>query len=176
VPADNKGITGLLTLLGAKAKYGIRTRRRDDAVASSLVSDCAFCEIVAGRRPADVVLDEPEVLAFLDQRPVFPGHTLLVPRLHVEGLDDLPPEVVAPLFDAARRLSRAVRAAVEADGSFVAVNNHISQSVPHLHVHILPRRRRDGLRGFFWPRFGYEDEVHRTRTAAAIRSALRAAR
>ena len=139
------------------------------------MSACTFCEIAAGRREADLVLDEPEALAFLDRRPVFPGHTLLVPRRHVDSLDDLPPELVAPLFDAARRLSRAVRVDVEADGSFVAVNNRISQSVPHLHVHILPRRRRDGLRGFFWPRLGYEDEVHRLRTAEAIRAALPAA-
>lgn len=133
---------------------------------------CTFCEITAGRLAADVVLDEPEALAFLDRHPVFPGHTLLVPRVHVESLDDLPPALVGPLFDAARRLSRAVRVAVEADGSFVAVNNHISQSVLHLHIHVLPRRRRDGLRGFFWPRLGYEDEVHRLHTAEAIRAAL----
>jgi len=139
------------------------------------VTPCSFCEIVAGRLAADVLLDEPEALAFLDRHPVFPGHTLLVPRRHVDSLDDLPADLVAPLFDAARRLSRAVRVAVEADGSFVAVNNHISQSVPHLHVHILPRRRRDGLRGFFWPRLGYEDEVHRLHTAEAIKAALRAA-
>ncbi len=138
--------------------------------------ECPFCEIVSGERRADIVLDEPEAVGFLDLRPVFPGHVLLVPRRHVEALDDLPPELVAPLFDAACRLSRAVRAAVEADGSFVAVNNHISQSVPHLHVHILPRRRHDGLRGFFWPRLGYEDEVHRLRTAEAITAALAAAR
>jgi len=139
------------------------------------VTPCNFCEIVAGRLAADVVLEEPEALAFLDRHPVFPGHTLLVPRRHVDSLDDLPADLVAPLFDAARRLSRAVRVAVEADGSFVAVNNHISQSVPHLHVHILPRRRRDGLRGFFWPRLGYEDEVHRLHTAEAIKAALRSA-
>jgi len=139
------------------------------------VTPCNFCEILAGRLQADVVLSEPEALAFLDRHPVFPGHTLLVPRRHVDSLDDLPADLVAPLFDAARRLSRAVRVAVEADGSFVAVNNHISQSVPHLHVHILPRRRHDGLRGFFWPRLGYEDEVHRLHTAEAIKAALRAA-
>jgi histidine triad (HIT) family protein len=140
------------------------------------VTECTFCEIVSGRHPADIVLDEPEAVAFLDLRPVFPGHVLLVPRRHVEALDDLPPDLVAPLFDAARRLSRAVRLAVEADGSFVGVNNYISQSVPHLHVHLLPRRRRDGLRGFFWPRLGYEDEVHRLRTAQAIRAALASGR
>ena len=139
------------------------------------MASCAFCGIVAGRLPADVVLDEPAALAFLDRRPVFPGHTLLVPRSHIGSLDDLPVDLVGPLFDAARRLSRAVQVAVEADGSFVAVNNHISQSVPHLHIHILPRRRRDGLRGFFWPRLGYEDEVHRLRPAEAIKAALRSA-
>ena len=146
-----------------------------NALASCPVTSCAFCEIIAGRLPADVILDEPEALAFLDRRPVFPGHTLLVPRSHIGSLDDLPVDLVGPLFDAARRLSRAVQVAVEADGSFVAVNNHISQSVPHLHVHILPRRRRDGLRGFFWPRLGYEDEVHRLRTAEAIKAALHSA-
>ncbi len=140
------------------------------------MTECTFCEIVSGERPADIVLDEPEAVAFLDLRPVFPGHVLLVPRRHVEALDDLPPELVAPLFDAARRLSRAVRVAVEADGSFVGVNNYISQSVPHLHVHLLPRRRRDGLHGFFWPRLGYEDEVHRLRTAEAIKAALASGR
>jgi histidine triad (HIT) family protein len=139
------------------------------------VDACTFCEIISGERRADVVLAEADAVAFLDLRPVFPGHTLLVPRRHVETLDDLPPELVAPLFDAARRLSRAVREAVEAEGSFVGVNNRISQSVPHLHVHILPRRRRDGLRGFFWPRLGYEDELHRARTAQAIKGALTAA-
>ena len=139
------------------------------------MTECPFCEIISGERRADIVLDEPEAVAFLDLRPVFPGHVLLVPRRHVEALDDLPAELVAPLFDAARRLSRAVRVAVDADGSFVAVNNRISQSVPHLHVHILPRRRRDGLRGFFWPRLGYEDEVHRLRTAEAIKAALHSA-
>ena len=140
------------------------------------MTECTFCEIVSGRHPADIVLDEPEAVAFLDLRPVFPGHVLLVPRRHVEALDDLPPELVTPLFDAARRLSRAVRVAVDADGSFVGVNNYISQSVPHLHVHLLPRRRRDGLRGFFWPRLGYEDEVHRLRTAEAIKAALASGR
>jgi histidine triad (HIT) family protein len=140
------------------------------------VAECTFCEIIAGSRPADIVLDEPEAVAFLDQRPVFPGHVLLVPRRHVEALDVLAPELVTPLFDAARRLSRAVQVAVEADGSFVGVNNYISQSVPHLHVHILPRRRRDGLRGFFWPRLGYEDEVHRRHTAQAITAALASSR
>lgn len=139
------------------------------------VTACTFCDIIAGRIEADVVLDEPEAVGFLDRRPVFPGHTLLVPRRHIQTLDELPTELVGPLFDAARRLSLAVRLAVEADGSFVAVNNRISQSVPHLHVHVLPRRRRDGLRGFFWPRLNYEDEVHRLRTAQEIRRVLQSA-
>lgn len=136
--------------------------------------DCAFCRIVAAPGTAEVVLDEPSVLAFLDHRPLFPGHCLLVPREHVETLPDLPARLVEPLFAAARRLSAAVPEALGADGSFVAINNRVSQSVPHLHVHVVPRRRKDGLRGFFWPRQGYRDDAHRAEVAASIRSALEA--
>jgi len=136
------------------------------------MDDCLFCAIITGAHPADIVLDEDEVLAFLDRRPLFPGHTLAVPRRHVETLDDLPDDLVAPLFTTVRRLSRAVRRATQAEGTFVAMNNTVSQSVSHLHVHIVPRRRHDGLRGFFWPRHGYEDELDRVRTAQAIREAL----
>ncbi len=133
---------------------------------------CRFCEIIAGRIAADIVLEDDHTIAFLDMRPLFPGHTLLVPRRHIETLDDLPDDLLQPLFTSARRLSIAVRTAVDAHGTFVAINNKVSQSVPHVHVHIVPRRRRDGLRGFFWPRHSYDDEVHRIRTAAAIRRAL----
>ncbi len=116
---------------------------------------CAFCAIVAGDSPAHVVAADDATLAFLDVRPVFPGHVLLVPREHHHTLADLPPALVAPLFGAAQRLARAVEVAMEAHGTFVAMNNGVSQSVPHLHVHIVPRRRKDGLRGFFWPRQRY---------------------
>jgi histidine triad (HIT) family protein len=117
---------------------------------------CPFCAIVAGEAPAHVVLDDDVALAFLDVRPVFPGHVLLVPKAHHETLADLPPDLVEPLFSRAQRLSVAVPAALGAVGTFVAMNNKVSQSVPHLHVHVVPRRPKDGLRGFFWPRTKYE--------------------
>ena len=136
-----------------------------------MVEGCAFCAIVAGDSPAHVVASDDATLAFLDVRPVFPGHVLLVPREHHETLGDLPSALVGPLFDAAQRLARAVEAAMEAHGTFVAMNNGVSQSVPHLHVHIVPRRRKDGLRGFFWPRQRYPDEAAMEAVAARIRAA-----
>ena len=135
-------------------------------------ADCVFCRIVAGEVPAHVVLEDEPTVAFLDARPVFPGHSLLVPRAHHETLGDLPPELVGPVFSAAQRLAAAVERAMEADGSFVAVNNRVSQSVAHLHVHVVPRRRKDGLRGFFWPRQKYEDDDEMAAVAARIRAAL----
>ena len=134
---------------------------------------CTFCRIVAGELPAHVVLDDAECVAFLDARPVFPGHVLLVPRAHHETLPDLPASLIEPLFAHARRLAAAVPEAMGAAGTFVAMNNTVSQSVPHLHVHVVPRRPKDGLRGFFWPRVRYEGgEAEMTTTAAAIRAAL----
>ena len=121
-------------------------------MASPTEDRCVFCAIVAGATPAHIVAGDDDTLAFLDVRPVFPGHVLLVPRDHYDTLGDLPPALVAPLFAAAQRLALAVQAGMEADGTFVAINNTVSQSVPHLHVHVVPRRRKDGLRGFFWPR------------------------
>jgi histidine triad (HIT) family protein len=116
---------------------------------------CVFCAIVAGEEPAEVVFDDTAALAFLDRRPVFPGHVLIVPRDHVQTLADLPVDQVAPLFQRVQLITAAVESALAADGSFVAMNNRVSQSVPHLHVHVVPRRRGDGLRGFFWPRRKY---------------------
>lgn len=133
---------------------------------------CAFCEIVAGRAPAAVVLDDGDALAFLDVRPVFPGHTLLVPRAHHETLADLAPEAVASLFVTAQRLARAVEVGMEAHGAFVALNDKVSQSVPHVHVHVVPRRFKDGLRGFFWPRARYAGDADMERVAERIRAAL----
>jgi histidine triad (HIT) family protein len=132
---------------------------------------CPFCEIVAGRQPAHVVLDDDVTLAFLDARPLFAGHTLLVPREHIETLGELPAAAVGPYFERAQRLARAMEAALGAAGSFVAINNRVSQSVPHLHTHVVPRNRQDGLRGFFWPRTRYGSESE----AAAVASRLRAA-
>jgi histidine triad (HIT) family protein len=136
--------------------------------------DCLFCAIVAGDRPAHHVLDGEHVVGFLDSRPVFKGHVLLVPRRHVETLGDLPEELVAPLFTTVQRVSRAVVAAYDAHGSFVAANNVVSQSVPHLHVHVVPRRRKDGLRGFFWPRTKYADDAEAATYAKRLRAALEA--
>jgi len=133
---------------------------------------CLFCAIVAGRSPAFVVLDEPEVVAFLDVRPLFPGHTLLVPRRHVEVLTDLPADLLGPYFAAAQRLAGAMESVLGAAGSFVAINNKVSQSVPHLHTHVVPRRPKDGLRGFFWPRTRYADEAEAGAMAARLRDGL----
>ncbi len=133
---------------------------------------CLFCQVIAGEAPAHRVLDEPGAVAFLDVRPLFPGHCLLVPRDHHETLGDLPEALVADLFTTARRLALAVQAAMDAEGSFVAINNKVSQSVPHLHVHVVPRRRKDGLRGFFWPRTRYADDTEAQEVADRVRAAL----
>jgi histidine triad (HIT) family protein len=135
-------------------------------------TSCAFCEIVAGRAQAWKVLEDDGFVAFLDTRPVFEGHCLLVPRSHHETLAGLPEALVGPLFLTARRLSSAVEAAMDAHGTFVALNNKVSQSVPHLHVHVVPRRFKDGLRGFFWPRVRYDSDDAARQVATRIRSAL----
>jgi histidine triad (HIT) family protein len=141
-------------------------RARDGA------ADCLFCRIVSGEVDADVVFEDEVSLAFLDHRPLFPGHSLLVPREHHVTLADLPPALVEPLFSNAQLLSRAIPEAMESQGSFVAINNVVSQSVPHFHVHVVPRNRKDGLRGFFWPRHKYESEAHAAETAEAVRAAV----
>src|SRR3954447_17019611 len=120
-----------------------------------MAADCVFCSIVAGEVPAEIVLDEPDFLAFLDARPVFKGHTLLVPREHVVTLPDLPARLREGFLEGAQRLARAVIDGLGAQGSFVAMNNVVSQSVAHLHLHVVPRTKGDGLRGFFWPRTSY---------------------
>ena len=133
---------------------------------------CIFCDIVTGELPAEIVFEDASSIAFLDIRPVFPGHTLLVPKEHHETLADLPDTLVGPLFMNARMLSIAVQGALEAHGTFVAMNNKVSQSVPHLHVHVVPRRRKDGLRGFFWPRKKYASDEERARIADSIRATV----
>jgi histidine triad (HIT) family protein len=133
---------------------------------------CAFCAIVEGRAPAHVVLDDDVAVGFLDVRPLFPGHVLLVPRAHVATLGDLPSPSVGPFFERVQRLSRAVPEAMGAQGSFVAMNNVVSQSVPHLHAHVVPRNKGDGLRGFFWPRTTYETDDQGAAVAAAIADRL----
>jgi histidine triad (HIT) family protein len=133
---------------------------------------CPFCAIAAGAADAHVVLSDDGFVAFLDHRPLFPGHVLLIPREHHPTLTDLPRATIAPLFGTAQLLAQAVEAAMEADGTFVACNNNVSQSVAHFHLHIVPRRRRDGLRGFFWPRRPYPDAEAMDAAAAAIRRSI----
>jgi histidine triad (HIT) family protein len=137
------------------------------------VAGCPFCEIVRGEAPAEVVLDDAEAVGFLDARPLFPGHVLVVPRDHVVVLTDLPQARVGPFFERVQAVAAAVEEACGAGGTFVAMNNRVSQSVAHLHVHVVPRTKGDGLRGFFWPRTRYDDEAHAARVAAAIRAAVR---
>ena len=121
--------------------------------------NCLFCRIVSGEVPATLVYVDKNAIAFLDHRPLFHGHTLLVPRDHIETLVDLPQELIGPFFKASQALAQAVPFAMKAEGTFVAMNNRVSQSVPHLHIHVVPRRRKDGLKGFFWPRTKYKDEA-----------------
>ena len=133
---------------------------------------CAFCAIAAGEAEAAVVFEDERALAFLDRRPLFHGHTLLIPRQHVELLPELPPAEVGPLFERVQLLARAVPEAMGAEGTFVAINNRVSQSVPHLHVHVVPRTSGDGLRGFFWPRHPYEDDAQLRAVQERVREAV----
>lgn len=132
---------------------------------------CSFCTIVENGA-ALIVYETVETLSFLDHRPLFPGHVLVVPKAHVATLEDLPEEGIASFFAVVQQMSAAVRSALDAPGSFVATNTVVSQSVPHLHVHVVPRRPGDGLRGFFWPRHPYDDAAHAERVRAAIASAI----
>lgn len=133
---------------------------------------CVFCAIVSGEHPAAIVARDEASVAFLDARPLFKGHVLVVPVAHTGTLVDLPPAAIGPYFAAVQRVARAVEIGLGADGTFVAMNNKVSQSVPHLHTHVIPRRRKDGLRGFFWPREPYQDDAERDDFAARIRAAI----
>ncbi|MGP3923228.1 HIT family protein [Streptomyces sp. 8N616] len=134
--------------------------------------NCRFCAIVAGEVASHRVFEDGTVVAFLDARPLFPGHVLVVPRRHFETLADLPASDVGPFFSRVQQIAGAVERAMAAAGSFVAANNRVSQSVPHFHVHVVPRNRKDGLRGFFWPRTRYADEAQAEEVAARVRAAL----
>jgi histidine triad (HIT) family protein len=127
----------------------------------SVDNSCLFCKIASGELKAAVVYKDEISLAFLDHRPLFPGHCLLIPKEHFETLSDLPQSLIGPFFANVQLLSRGIEAAMGAEGTFVAINNRVSQSVPHFHVHIVPRRKKDGLKGFFWPRskYGSEEEI-----------------
>jgi histidine triad (HIT) family protein len=135
-------------------------------------SECLFCAIVAGDAPAHVVLDGPDVVGFLDIRPVFKGHVLVVPRLHVVTLPEVPTPLLTSLFVAVQRCAGAVVAGLGAQGSWVSQNNVVSQAVPHVHVHVVPRTKGDGLRGFFWPRQRYSDEEEMSEYAGRLRAAM----
>ena len=130
---------------------------------------CVFCDIASGKLPAEIVWQSDDAVAFLDSRPLFPGHVLLIPTAHIATLADLPAAQVGPLFQAVQKLESAVERALDAEGTFIAVNNRVSQSVPHLHIHIVPRRKGDGLKGFFWPRRAYDSDEHLRETAEKIR-------
>jgi histidine triad (HIT) family protein len=135
-------------------------------------ADCLFCKIIAGKVAAHVVDEGPEALVFLDHRPVFVGHCLVVPKTHLETIADVPTAELGPLFARVQRVACAIEKGLGADGTFVAANNRVSQSVPHFHVHVVPRRKKDGLRGFFWPRQKYESEETARATVDLIRNAL----
>jgi histidine triad (HIT) family protein len=135
-------------------------------------AECLFCQIAAQRRAAAVVFEDEDSLVFLDHRPLFPGHCLLIPKTHVETLADLPPAQVGPLFTVAQRVARAMEDGLAAEGSFVAVNNRVSQSVAHLHIHVVPRRKKDGLKGFFWPRGRYATEAEMETVRAKLENAV----
>ena len=133
---------------------------------------CIFCEIAERIRPGHIVFEDNVSLAFLDQRPLFPGHCLLTPKIHTETISDLDHLLVGPLFCNVKLLARAVEQAMASEGTFIAINNKVSQSVPHLHVHIVPRRKKDGLKGFFWPRTPYRDDAHMLDVQNAIVAAV----
>jgi len=136
------------------------------------MDECTFCRIARGELPAWVVVDDAEVMAFLDRRPLFPGHVLVIPRLHVPTLLELEDAQLVPVFATVRRVAAAMGPALGADGTFVAMNNVVSQSVAHLHVHVVPRRRGDGLRGFFWPRHRYESDTEADDIVSRLRVVL----
>ena len=133
---------------------------------------CIFCKIIAREIPSAIVFEDEISVGFLDITPLFPGHVLLAPKAHAQTLTDLPAESVGPLFLNAQKLTRAVETAIEVPGSFIGINNRVSQSVPHLHVHIVPRKPKDGLRGFFWPKNPYSGPEHMKEIAEKIRAAL----
>ena len=133
---------------------------------------CAFCRIIHGEEQASLVFEDGLSLAFLDHRPLFPGHCLLVPKAHYETLADLPASLVGPLFQNAQLLERAIEEGLAADGTFIAINNRVSQSVPHIHIHLVPRHFKDGLKGFFWPRQRYQDEAAMRQVQDTLREAL----
>ena len=149
---------------------------RDDGAGVVADGPCPFCAIADGKQANYVVAEDDQTVTFLDHRPLFPGHCLVVPRRHVETLSDLPDDLLAPFLAATRSAARAVEAGMAAQGTFVAMNNRVSQSVPHLHAHVVPRTKGDGLKGFFWPRTPYADDAAREEVAVRLRAAFEAER
>ena len=143
-----------------------------NATSIHLVAGCVFCDIIAGAVSAHVVFEDADTMAFLDRAPLMPGHVLVVPRTHIETLGELPLPQVGLLFETVQRIATAVESGMRAEGTFLAINIRISQSVPHLHTHVVPRRRKDGLRGFFWPRTKYASPDEAAAYATKIKSAL----
>ncbi|MDH4170855.1 MAG: HIT family protein [Acidimicrobiia bacterium] len=135
---------------------------------------CVFCEIVAHRARAFEIFRDESTMAFLDRTPLFPGHVLVIPLAHHDTLTDVPVDALGPLLHRAQCVAGLMETALGAEGSFVAINNRVSQSVPHLHVHVVPRRRKDGLRGFFWPRNPYDDDRHAADVATRLAEAYTA--
>ena len=133
---------------------------------------CAFCKIIRAEERAYIVFEDDISLAFLDRRPLFPGHCLLIPKEHYETLIDLPAILVGPFFQNAQLLAGAIEKGLKADGTFVAINNRVSQSVPHLHIHLVPRHKKDGLKGFFWPRQRYKDEAAILNMQSTLRATI----
>ena len=138
----------------------------------TVAAHCTFCNIIREEVSSDRVFEDEFSLAFLDHRPVFPGHCLLVPKQHIPTLNDLPTELVGPLFANVQLLVLAVEQGLLAEGTFVAINNRVSQSVPHLHIHVVPRRKKDGLKGFFWPRQSYRDREHLESVLRVLRETI----
>lgn len=169
-PADGEDVPSSVSYHLCRLSSLLRAR-----TGGSAISECLFCDIAAGLVPAHIVLADEEVVAFLDSRPVFKGHVLVAPRQHVRTLPDLPAAAVGPFFLRVQRLSGVMPAALDSQGSFVATNNVVSQSVPHLHVHVVPRTKGDGLRGFFWPRQRYASEDEAEDYAERLRLALASA-
>ncbi len=137
-----------------------------------MTADCKFCQVAAGSLASDIVFEDEASITFLDHRPLMLGHCLVIPREHYETLPDLPPDLLAPLFETVRLVARAVEAGLGAEGSFIAINNRVSQSVPHVHIHVVPRRRKDGLKGFFWPRQSYKDPAEVLAVLRSLQEAI----
>lgn len=136
------------------------------------MNNCIFCKIINREAPATIIDEDENTITFLDIRPLFPGHCLVAPRNHIVTLPEIKDEQLQPLFNKVKQISKILPEALNAEGTFVAMNNIVSQSVPHLHVHIVPRSKGDGLKGFFWPRHGYKNEAHKIQVANAIKEKL----